>query len=231
MSTDNSCCLCSQILGDFQNDLISRSIREDIYTRRVPLESELFAVIPSVGPLARGHSLLCPRAHVRSIANLPPEAGIEYAAMRSRLRQIIGRVFKAPVHCFEHGSAATSSKIVCTVDHAHLHFLPANVDVLRSLLETGGWVEIGTDLRALSDAVSGCEYLYYETPEGRAFICTNDQAEFESQYLRRLFAMVLNRPGTWDWRQDLRIDEVEQTYQELRAATQESQAATGSAIF
>ena len=217
MLHESRCCLCSQIEGDASGDLISKTIGETEYLRRIPMENARFAVIPSLGPLTRGHSLLCPKPHIKSFANLPLDADQDYSSLKSLLRERLGDLFKVPVHCFEHGSAPASSRILCTVEHAHLHFVPANVALLDILLSQGEWLEISPRLQDLSAAVFDNEYLYYETPDGRAFVSVGGKAGFESQYLRRVFVSVLNRSGDWDWRQDLRIEEVEQTYQDLEA--------------
>src|SRR5687767_7682147 len=125
MTHQTTCCLCSQIAGSAEHDLISRALKERTYVRRVPIESEHFAVIPSVGPLAPGHSLLCPIQHVKSIAQIPADAETEFRAIKELLQDLLQRAFGAPVHCFEHGSSPANSRVLCTVDHAHLHFVPA----------------------------------------------------------------------------------------------------------
>jgi diadenosine tetraphosphate (Ap4A) HIT family hydrolase len=218
MSDTRTCCLCSQIAGDAKHDLIRRTIGDQMYVRRIPIETKQFVVIPSVGPLSRGHSLLCPRDHIKNIGQLPLVSEREFAAIKSKLRKLLWRVFEAPVHCFEHGSASATSRVLCTVDHAHLHFVPSGVDVLHTLRSQGDWVEIRSSLDSLSATVGEKEYLYYETPEGRSFVAKGGPAGFESQYLRRIFAAALHRLGDWDWRRDLRIDEVDQTFRDLVAA-------------
>src|ERR1044072_5888314 len=61
MLKTTECCLCSQVAGEKSNDLIARLLQGEPYVRRVMLESGSFAAIPSLGPLARGHTLLCPK--------------------------------------------------------------------------------------------------------------------------------------------------------------------------
>ncbi|MHB8149810.1 MAG: HIT family protein [Desulfobulbia bacterium] len=195
-----------------------QTLGDQNYVRRIPLESDQFAVIPSVGPLARGHSLLCPKFHIKSFALLPTEYRSEFAVIKSRLHSLLCRTFEAPIHCFEHGSALASSKILCTVDHAHLHFVPAEVNLLDILLAEGEWLEISPDLANLSTAVGNMEYLYYEAPDGRAFVANASRLGFESQYMRRIFANVMHRSGDWNWRSDLRIEEVDQTFRDLSCA-------------
>ena len=159
------CSICSQIAGDATGDLISKALGDRFYVRRVPFESASFAVIPSVGPVTPGHSLLCPKSHTTSIARLDEEVAAELLQFKSYLRAVLRRIFEAPVHCFEHGSGSTTRRILCTVEHAHLHFVPAGVDVLDTLLAHGTWIEILDEgLTALQNVVGGDEYLYYENP-------------------------------------------------------------------
>jgi hypothetical protein len=56
MGEKADCCLCSQIDGRRENDLISRLLIDQDYVRRVAMESKLFAVIPSLVLLC--HKLL-----------------------------------------------------------------------------------------------------------------------------------------------------------------------------
>lgn len=214
------CCLCSQISGFAENDLISQMIGERDYVRRVPVESSEFAVVPSLGPLAPGHSLLCPKAHLKSFAQLALEAEPEFLAIKLRMTELLREMYGAPVHCFEHGSSRLSTRVLCTVEHAHLHLVPADIDVLKTLVESGSWVEIAPGLESLVAAVEDREFLYYQTPDLRCFVATREESGFESQYMRRIFATLLNRQGAWDWRTDPRVSDVDRAFSDLRVAAQ-----------
>src|SRR5438067_4194918 len=113
----STCCICSQIVGDATNDLVAQLIDSHNYVRRVPLESESFAVIPSVGPLVSGHVLLCPKRHFRSFAQIPTMLEDEFAAMKKRLSAVLAEAYGRPVHYFEHGSAKKAQQPMCTVEH------------------------------------------------------------------------------------------------------------------
>jgi diadenosine tetraphosphate (Ap4A) HIT family hydrolase len=73
--TRPDCYFCGQIKGQPERDLIAQMLPESKYVRRVMLESDAFAAIPSLGPLTDGHALLCPKWHVRSFAALGPARG------------------------------------------------------------------------------------------------------------------------------------------------------------
>lgn len=191
----NDCCLCSQIAGRAEHDLIARLLPGQLYRRRVMFESGAFAAVPSLGPLAPGHALLCPKAHVRSFAALD---AAEWLAARDAFRAALAQRFGAEVHLFEHGMAPGGDRIVCTVDHAHLHFLP-----LPSGFDAGvgSWPEC--DPAELAARTNGREYVYYEAPGGTARLLVAEEGQpIESQYMRKLVAAGLGRAAHWNWRTD-----------------------------
>jgi len=215
-NTVTSCCLCSQIHGNAENDVISRLIAEHTYRRRIPMESSHFAVVPDIGPLAPGHSLICPKVHVRSFAQLHHELNAEYHELKAIVSNHLRSSFGAPVHCFEHGSAAHDSRIVCSISHAHVHMLPGHVEVLEVLLSSDArWEAIPLDLDDLQKRTAGDEYLFYEDPSGHAFIARASGCPFDSQYMRRLFAQRLNKDHDWNWRENLLPHEADRTFRTL----------------
>ena len=217
MQDNKECCLCSQIAGHRENDLISRLLCEDRYIRRVPMETEHFAAIPSLGPLVPGHTLLCPKDHIKNMACVSPLDTDELDSFRRRLSGALGTIFHAPVHLFEHGSSPRSSRVLCTVDHAHLHLVPTNIRVLNHLLRDSHWGRIEPALYGLRRSAPQGEYLYYESPEGDAFLA--ERRTFESQYIRRLFAEALGLGAAWNWREHPQADEVDATFRALSAVS------------
>jgi hypothetical protein len=105
-----------------------------------------------------------------------------------------------PVHLFEHGMADQEARTVCTVNHAHLHFLPAvcafNPETDPNL-RWSRWV--GASERLLS-YLRAREYLLYESDDGIPYYCIDGGSDIPSQYLRQVFARLLCRPDAWDWR-------------------------------
>lgn len=210
----NACCICSQIRGDASNDLLARLVDSDRYVRRVPLESESFAVIPSVGPLVPGHVLLCPRRHFKSFAQMPNGQESEFAITKKRLAEVLAKTFGKPIHCFEHGSAKKAAQPMCTVEHAHLHFVPTEVEVWPTIKADFAWHRIESGIASLSAVVGEMEYILYESPDGRSFVTCGREGTFESQYLRRVFATALGNDG-WNWRKSPRVPMMSLTYAAL----------------
>jgi len=191
-------------------------LKDDVYVRRIPLENDSFAVIPSLGPLVPGHSLLCPKAHLKSMAGIPVSQFPEYRQLKRRLTSILQSVYQAPIHLFEHGCSEANGRVLCSTDHAHLHFVPVNADVWTVLHEELAWTEIGTGGRGLSSYVKGSEYLYYESPDSRSYIAVPLSKGFPSQYMRRAFARASGNRGHWNWKETPSPTSAVATYESIR---------------
>lgn len=192
------CCICSQIRRDGEADLLASVLETapgaDEYFLR---EWDEFVLFPSIGALVPGHVLLCPRLHARSFAALPESQNVALSTAKGAVRRLLAGVFDVPVHAFEHGNGDAGSRVVCTVDHAHLHFMPAAVDISEELA-TYVWTTVDGPLW---DITRGQEYLYYESPDGERWITVSDGTPFPSQYLRCVFARALGLGEVWNWRE------------------------------
>jgi ATP adenylyltransferase len=216
MNTANTCCLCSQIVGDASNDLFFRLVGKPEYVRRIPLESAHFAAVPSLGPLVEGHTLLCPKGHVKSFASLSARFDAEFYDFKRELRGLLNGVFKSPIHYFEHGMSKTGDRLLCTVDHAHLHLVPTNVSIMNRIERYGVRLRpIQNTLPCLREEAGKKEYLFYEAPTGDSFILDPVGKTVESQFLRKVFAEAIGRNVNWDWRASPLPTDAEKCFQRL----------------
>jgi diadenosine tetraphosphate (Ap4A) HIT family hydrolase len=198
MPSSQDCCLCSQIAGEPRNDLIARLLPDLPYVRRIMLEDAAFAVMPSLGPLAPGHSLLCPKAHIRSFAALERRQYQAYDRVKAALRERLRVRYAGEIHIFEHGMASTGDRVVCSVDHAHMHFVPLPKGCDAGLGDD--WVPFDGSLDTLAQLCGGAEYVVYESPAGTAHILTAGAGGIESQHMRRAIARALGSDAHWNWR-------------------------------
>jgi len=212
---NNKCCICSQIHGEQENDLISKLLNETQYTRRIILENESFVVIPSLGAITPGHSIICPKKHIKSIAQLDEKLEEDYYKIKEKISRLLRKTYKSDIHYFEHGTARNSSKILCTVDHAHMHIIPCNVSIELLLFKDLLWVEANNTISDLRDVVGSNEYIYYESPEEKIFVAKNICEEFESQYMRKVFKLALNQNSDWNWRETPKAEEANEVYKLL----------------
>ncbi|HLH22836.1 MAG TPA: HIT domain-containing protein [Chloroflexota bacterium] len=125
----------------------------------VLMETPQFLVVCDRAPLVPGHLLLIPRQHIACYGALPRPLYSEFRALKARLAAFLAEAYAPPVF-FEHGVVAQ------TVPHAHLHAVPARLDLpLAALLaqrEAAAARGLG-GLRRWYDAHGS--YVYYEADE------------------------------------------------------------------
>lgn len=89
----------------------------------VVLDDELALAFLDVRPLFPGHTLLVPRAHVETLADLPADELGPYFARAQRL----ARAMEAPDGMEAAGSfVALNNRVSQSVPHLHTHVVPRN---------------------------------------------------------------------------------------------------------
>jgi ATP adenylyltransferase len=212
-----NCCLCAQIQGLPDYDLLHRLLGGQRYERRIVLESAAAAVIPSLGPLAPGHLLICPKDHHRSLAAAPADTAASIRTLADRASELLADVYDAPPHRFEHGDATAGHDISCSVEHAHLHLLPTSADPWARLRDELDW-QVVARAQSLGDLTVGREYLYYERPDGSAYLHVAAES-VPSQLLRLRFAEAIGDTASWNWRTSPRAERANACFRRLRQAT------------
>lgn len=222
--SDKECFLCGQIKGESSLDLLARMLPDQPYQRRIILENDEFAVLPSLGALTPGHVLLCPKTHSCSFSHIAQSVNNEvetsFRELKAALSQLLQYRYGSVVHIFEHGMASKQSHVPCTVDHAHLHFIPIPESV-EVVPENGdSWSSIGSSFDALARHTGDSEYLLHETPEGLVKVVTGPTGSFASQSLRRLCAARLGCEELWDWKARPQPESADATWRELHGIEQ-----------
>jgi diadenosine tetraphosphate (Ap4A) HIT family hydrolase len=209
------CYFCGQIAGDAGRDLIAQLLPDVPYVRRVMLESPSFAALPSLGPLTDGHTLLCPKAHVRSLAAVPGELEAEYQDVARRLEDALTAMYGGSVLRFEHGMARDGDRVPCTVDHAHLHFVPLGGVPVKALVPELPWQPYDGSLRGLRRLAGPFEYLSVRASAHVHLVATGAAGTFESQFMRRVVAA--RAAAAWNWREQPRPAAAHSTWEQFAA--------------
>jgi diadenosine tetraphosphate (Ap4A) HIT family hydrolase len=196
------CYFCGQINGRPDQDLIAQLLPAEKYVRRVMLETADFAVIPSLGPLTDGHALLCVKDHVRSFSALDPGLQDEYETIKRQLRQTQKELYGGEALVFEHGMSSHGHRVPCTVDHAHMHFVPLCGVKESEVIPALNWRKFDGSIAALNRLSGGREYLLVDTGDGVSRIATQGAEGFESQLMRKAIAAQNGRPRDWNWREE-----------------------------
>ncbi len=190
------CCLCNEIeTGIFPAEYAA------VYgvDKRICFESDNFIVIPSVSPLAIGHTMLLPKQHYTSIMACPKEMKDEALTLIDSLYANLSDRF-GQLFLFEHGVGRLDD-VACGINHAHLHFVPLPENISNGIIEKVIQQLGTTGVTTLND-------LYNAKYHADAYIMMGNRFNsmqkivsdhIPSQLVRKLIAGRLNNK-TWDWR-------------------------------
>jgi diadenosine tetraphosphate (Ap4A) HIT family hydrolase len=203
------CAFCAQTAGLEEHNEMFALTGERWALRPVLAERGAAIAMPSIGALAPGHMLVCPVAHHRSLLAAPDTVAAAVQELLGAVRSHVEHATGTVTHVFEHGSSRYGERVACSVEHAHLHVLPCESDVLSAIADIADWKPAGRNLDELRRVVGDSEYLIYESPTGQRLTAITDTG-LPSQLLRRVFASALD-VSEWDWRVDPAVGRVAAT--------------------
>jgi hypothetical protein len=123
----------------------------------------------------------------------------------------MARVYRCPTVAFEHGATSSDCRLGACVDHAHIHVLPANIDMTEALTRRYG-PPLSADVTDLARwAQHG--YLLFSDTSGVVKIWQPDLVP--SQLLRSLAWQLTHGTEVVDWRDDPNLGSVRQTLDDL----------------
>jgi diadenosine tetraphosphate (Ap4A) HIT family hydrolase len=176
------------------------------------IETENFVVIPSLGALVEGWVLVVPKKHQISMGALPIGLRGEAEEIERKTRGVLSSRYEKPIIAFEHGPSAENHGTGCGVDHAHLHLVPLECDLLtyvRPFVPASvEWKACNWDDLAKAHT-AGLDYLYLR-PEGENGLMAVSQ-DFGSQVFRKAVASFLCLDSEYSWRDHPRMETVSRT--------------------
>jgi diadenosine tetraphosphate (Ap4A) HIT family hydrolase len=189
-------------------------------------ETENFFVVPTIGSMGiEGYVLICSKRHHMGIGDIPGGQHQELEDLLRRTRAALRSVYGVDPVVFEHGPRTARLKGGVTLDHAHLHVVPAPVTIVKPLVshlrrERGAEDGIGVRrvegfgrLREIYQARRASYLLAEDAEEGRHVI----EVKFPvpSQFIRHFLA---HRMGLteWDWREHPQPETFARTLDALR---------------
>lgn len=162
---------------------------------RILYEDEDFCVFPGLGALVEGYLLVCTKAHVPSFAYLDEERIKRFQLVLSKTIDAVTEAYSVP-WLFEHGATYSRGRAGGCTDHAHIHILPANVNLDNAMRDAFQPVALSdwTELSEWKDR----PYLLVQTPAGGLAVSSVGET-LPSQYLRRVAANAVGRSDEWNW--------------------------------
>lgn len=183
--------------------------------KNILFETDNFFVAPALGQIGvEGYLLICSKEHYIGLGQLPKKLLNEFTLVQAKVKEVLSKYYTKPIF-FEHGPTAPNKKGGCCIEHAHLHAVPADIDILADISKNFNPVKI-KDFSALNEQFKrGIPYLYYEN-RGEDKYLFELHEPVPSQYLRQIIAVKINKKDKWNWMQHLGIDEFNRTLKKLK---------------
>ena len=167
------------------------------------MRTRTFHVVPSLGSLVAGWVMIVTRDHRLCMGELSDQEFRELVFLKEELSRELLKTYGRLI-VFEHGPSSPGTPVGCGVDHAHLHLVPVDIDVIEAIpglaptlnLE---WCTVSDIREARSYFLEGVPYLYVEQAPSFRYITTHKH--LPSQLIRRVIAKHIGRPGDYDWQQ------------------------------
>lgn len=166
-------------------------------------ETPEFVVVPSRGSLVPGWVLILPKQRALCLGNLARRAIDELDRLRMFWRSKLAAAFGTSVVAWENGPCTIGASIGCGVDHAHLHLVPLDIDLLGRIQSIADipihWMPAPTMHVARDWAGASRPYLLVQETNGALWI--TDASGFPSQLVRRAIALHVGCDSRFDWKQ------------------------------
>ena len=211
-----NCPFCRELQSGKLPDFVDADIDS-----RILHETNRFVVMADISPLVPGHVMIVPKAHILCYGAVEDIARDEFSGIVNATRTVITEHYGPPV-TLEHGTSSLAP-VADHVTHAHLHFVPAAIDIRDSLLKYNT-----TTIASLSDlsywAARDEEYVYFESCTGERTVADRI-VNIPRLFIRSEVAKRVGLPDPlWDWRRHLLNDNLRSTVETLRRANWNSYA-------
>jgi diadenosine tetraphosphate (Ap4A) HIT family hydrolase len=209
-----NCAFCREL----QTGSLPDFCKADIDSR-ILHETSRFAVMADISPIVPGHVMIVPKDHILCYGAIEDTARDEFASLVNAVRTILRKHY-GPSVILEHGTSSLEP-VADHVTHAHLHIVPAAIDIRDSLTNFNT-----TTISGLSDLSSWAArdeaYVYFESCGGERVVADRISG------IKRLFirSEVAKRVGLpdplWDWRRHILSENLRSTVETLRHASWKS---------
>ena len=168
------------------------------FEERIVAENKDWYLIATLGQITDGgYVLIIPKRHVPCIGAMKEQEIVKIEDISRVASYSIEIEYGIRPIVFEHGIVGQ------TIQHAHLHLLPARVRMCSRIYHDFPnsqicFLDSLKILRCNYDMTGGKKYLLWSTPDGLLKAVIDPPAP--QQYLRIVAAELLGRPERWNWR-------------------------------
>ncbi|EME57653.1 HIT family protein [Amycolatopsis decaplanina] len=211
---DANCSFCAEFeRGAADSRSAARSLVTPSRPERVIWSDDDLVVVPTLGPVAKGHVMVLTREHYLSYAHVPRGLAERAEALAETVcRRISG--LGTPI-MFEHGPMSEGATGGACTDHAHLHCVPmGEVDLKAGIDERLTGRRISSLVELADQRRRRQPYIYYRSGSGVSWLYDVD-VDLPCQFLRRLANAALGDHEEWDWLTFPKLDLVYATLDEI----------------
>lgn len=185
---------------------------------QILLETENFAVMPTLGSIVEGWLLIIPKKHYVSFGYMTNLCLFdELSALLSQIEMIVKETYGDFI-IFENGAFCANSMVGCGVDYAHIHIVPTNLNLPKTVEDQFdlkySWKQIEDLKESIFYIKEGLPYLYYRDQQKQSFITTCDN--IPSQLFRKAIASSVGLIDKYDWKKEPFLDNIEKTIRNYR---------------
>jgi diadenosine tetraphosphate (Ap4A) HIT family hydrolase len=188
IGADKNCSFCSKF-GD------KGSNKQKWYDKEL-ISQDNFVVIPAVGAFVEGYLMILTRKHYHNMAQLSKTQLSKLAILKHEVRKILTKYYHAPI-AFEHGPGLPAGMGGSCIDHAHIHILPFEFDLLPMLKEYCTMKLVSNNRYQFDPKYKSRPYLLYEDQQGQIYMGNGEN--IPSQFIRKLIAKRLGISDQWDY--------------------------------
>lgn len=160
-----------------------------------------FSIMPTLGQIGiEGYLLLCTNEHYDGFGNVPQSLEKEFFEILKKTKDILRREYSKDIVVFEHGPRKGCTGGGTCIDHAHMHVIPLEIDLIRSLREKHLYPIEVQNLGILREIYSeNGSYIFIEQEDKMQVARLNRL--IPSQFMRKVIAEQIGKLDMWDWRQ------------------------------
>lgn len=210
---EGNCTLCSELTGKQKNNLCYLIFRKKI--NRIIKETNNFVIIPTIGQITEGYLLIVPKEHYTCIGALPLKLFQELKELKEICIDALYKIYQKSCIFFEHGAVGKTfeKRAGCCTDHAHLHVIPVELDLLEDIRKNYKELKINSIEELSKNYQKKIPYLFYEDNNKDMYVF--DAPSVVPQYFRMLLAKKLKVEEKWDWRTYYGKEEMSRTIKRL----------------
>ncbi len=190
---------------------------------RIIYNGTAIQLLAGAGPLCPGYVMLAPKSHTHSMAELDTDALAELLAIFEILKIALKNQYGGGYTAYEHGRTGscitleTRGHMSTFCHHAHRIIIPQSIELDDDLETFFEKVEPIDDAFSIREKV-GNPYVFFESSNGRSLSrkVLLGPKNIGSQFMRRIISQKISLGRHWDWRRDIRYEEMIQTIACLR---------------